>query len=115
MTLFGDGVAEATDAKAFRKALVHICARDLAIIAACCRLAVYYEVRQPGGGKVPAMDPHKRYLSDPKRNERKVKFSRLEVMVFIVIYAIFIAVMLAIVPKDAKWWPDSSPTQSSHR
>jgi CHASE3 domain sensor protein len=60
-------------------------------------------------------DPHKRYLKNPKRNEQKAKFSRLEVVVFIVVYAIFIGVMLAIVPKDAKWWLDSTPTWSSDR
>ena len=60
-------------------------------------------------------DPDKRYLKNPKRNEQKAKFSRSQVVAFIVVYAIFIGVMLAIVPKDAKWWLDSSPTQSSHR
>ena len=59
-------------------------------------------------------DPDKRYLKNPKRNEQKAKFSPLEVVV-IVVYAIFIGVMLAIVPKDAKWWLEFSPTQSSDR
>jgi hypothetical protein len=49
-------------------------------------------------------DPGKRCIKNPTRNE---------VVGYIIFYAIFIGVMLALVPKDKKWWLDHSPTQSS--
>ena len=60
-------------------------------------------------------DPEKWYLKDTKRNEQKPQLNPLGVVVFIAVYAVFIGVMLASVPKNAKWWLDSTPTWSSDR
>lgn len=47
-------------------------------------------------------DPEKWYLKDTKRNAQKPQLNPLGVVVFIAVYAVFIGVMLAIVPKNAK-------------
>ena len=59
-------------------------------------------------------DLEMRRLKDAGRDNRKAHLSPFGIVMWIIVYVAFICVMVAIVPKDAKWWWDTS-YPSSHR
>jgi hypothetical protein len=49
-------------------------------------------------------DLEKRYLTKVERNKRKRQLSPFGIVMLVIIYVLSIGAMVAIVPKNAKWW-----------
>jgi hypothetical protein len=53
-------------------------------------------------------DQEMRHRQDAEFRKRKAQLSPFGIVMMVIIYVVSIGVMIAIVPKNAKWWWDTS-------